>query len=68
MSGSPSLSETEKREMQEDARDVRRGKAFHAARMKSQQGSLDEYISFLSENMDLLKANPSKRITTHYKL
>ncbi len=68
MSGSEILSEKEKREMLEDSRDVNRGRAFEAARLHSQVGSLDEYIDFLSENMKLFELAPSKRITDNYKL
>ena len=68
MSGSEILSNEEEREMIEDARDVNRGKAFEAARLRSQEGSLDEYIDFLSENMKLFELAPSKRITENYKL
>jgi hypothetical protein len=68
MSGSEILSEKEKREMLEDSRDVNRGRAFEAARLRSQEGSLDEYIDFLSENMKLFELAPSKRITENYKL
>ena len=61
MSGSEILSEEEKREMLEDSRDVNRGRAFEAARLHSQVGSLDEY-------MRLVELAPSKRITENYKL
>jgi len=68
MSGSERLSNEEVREMIEDARDVNRGRTFEAARVRSQKGSLDEYIDFLSENMKLFDLSPSKRITENYKL
>ncbi|MCJ7617941.1 MAG: hypothetical protein MUO43_15535 [Desulfobacterales bacterium] len=68
MSGSATLSKYEKHEMLQDAKNVRRGKAFMAARIKSQEGSLDEYINFLSDNMDLIEFVPSKRITYQFKL
>ena len=68
MSGSERLSNEEVREMIGDARDVNRGRTFEAARARSQEGSLDEYIDFLSENMRLFDLSPSKRITENYKL
>ncbi len=68
MSGSMMLSDEEKREMLEDAKNVRRGKAFMSAREKSQEGSLDEYIDFLSESMDIIKPAPSGKVATKFKL
>ena len=68
MSGSLILSDDEKQEMIEDAEDMQRGKIFNAARALSQIGSIDEYIDFLSENMDLFQFTPSRRITKNFKL
>jgi len=68
MSGSKTLRDDERREMLEDAKDIHRAKVFMAARIKSQQGSMDEYIDFLSENFELIEFIPTKRITTKYKL
>ena len=68
MSGSATLSKYEKHEMLQDAKNVRRGKVFMAARIKSKEGSLDEYINFLSDNMELIEFLPSKRITYQFKL
>jgi len=68
MSGSLILSDDEKQEMIEDAKDMQRGNVFNAARVLSQTGSIDDYIDFLSENMDLVKFNPSRRITIDFKL
>lgn len=48
MNGSSVLSEKEKREMLQDAKDLKRGQAFLAARLTSQKGSIDDYIDFLS--------------------
>ena len=48
--------------MIEDACDVNRGRAFEAARLRGQEGSLDEYIDFLSESMRLFEFSPSKKI------
>ena len=48
MNGSVILNDDEKQEMMEDAKDIKRGKVFNAARYLSQQGSLDDYIDFLS--------------------
>ena len=68
MSGSIKLSDDEKQEMIEDAKDLNRGKLFNAARLLSQRGSLDDYIDFLSENMGLVPFTPSRRITKNFKL
>jgi len=68
MNGSRRLTNDEKQEMMEDARDKKRGKVFNAARILSQQGSLDDYIDFLSENMGFVRIVPSKKITKNFKL
>ncbi|MFC1812442.1 hypothetical protein ACFL03_07095 [Thermodesulfobacteriota bacterium] len=68
MSGSAILSDEEKQEMLEDAKDSKRGEVFNAARLLSQQGSLDDYIDFLSENMNLVQVVPTKKITKNFKL
>ena len=68
MNGSIKLTNEEKLEMIEDARNVSRSKAFQAARMTSQKGSLDDYIDFLSQNIEWVKIVPTKRITTNFKL
>ena len=68
MNGSIILNDDEKQEMVEDAKDKKRGEVFNAARYLSQQGSLDDYIDFLSENMVFVRSVPSKRITKNFKL
>ena len=68
MNGSGQLSEEEKLELLQDARNIERGKAFLAARVKSQEGTLDEYIGFLSEHIEICEFEPSKKVTEHYKL
>ena len=68
MNGSIKLSDEEKLEMIEDARNIPRSKVFLAARINTQKGSLDDYIDFLSQNMHWVKVVPTKRITTNNKL
>jgi hypothetical protein len=68
MNGSMRLNDGEKQEMMEDAKDKKRGKVFNVARCLSQQGSLDDYIDFLSENMGLVRFVPSQKITKNFKL
>ena len=68
MNGSKRLNDDEKQEMMEDARDKKRGKVFNAARYLSQQGSLDDYIDFLSENISFVRFVPSPKITKNFKL
>lgn len=68
MSGSIILSDDEKQEMIEDAKDKDRGKVFYAARALSQTGSLDDYIDFLSENMAFVEFSPTRRVTRNFKL
>ena len=51
MNGSIKLSDEEKLEMIEDARNISRSRAFQAARITTQEGSLDDYIDFLSQNI-----------------
>ena len=68
MSGSIKLSEEEKQEMIADAMDEKRGRVFNAARSLKQQGSLDDYIDFLSENMTGFQLPPSRKITKNFKL
>ena len=68
MNGSMKLTDEEKLEMIEDARNISRSKVFQAARIITQKGSLDDYIDFLSQNIEWVKVVPTKRITTNYKL
>ncbi len=68
MNGSMKLTDEERLEMMEDARNISRSRVFQAARMTAQKGSLDDYIDFLSQNIEWVKVVPTKRITTNYKL
>jgi hypothetical protein len=68
MNGSKKLSDEEKQEMLKDAKNFERSRAFNAARILSDQGSLDDYIEFLSENIPFFNVVPTKRITTNFKL
>jgi hypothetical protein len=62
------LTDEERLEMIEDARNVSRSKVFQAARITTQNGSLDDYIDFLSQNIEWVEIVPTKRITTNYIL
>ena len=68
MSGSMKLTDEEQLEIVEDAKNISRSKVFQAARITAQKGSLDDYIDFLSQNIEWVKVVPTKRITTNYKL
>ena len=68
MNGSMKLTDEERLEMIEDARNISRSKVFQAARIITQKGSLDDYIDFLSQNIEWVKVVPTKRITTNFKL
>lgn len=69
MSGSVRLTEEEKMEMLADARDSARRAAFAAAQGISHQGTLDEYIDFLSENMSIAgESTPRIMKTAGYRL
>jgi len=68
MNGPALLSDEEKREMLQDAQDVKRRSPFLAARLKSQEGTIDEYIDFLSQNIGWIEFIPSRRVTTDFKL
>jgi len=68
MNGSMKLTDEERLEMIEDARNISRSKVFQAARIITQKGSLDDYIDFLSQNIEWVKVVPTKRVTTNYKL
>ncbi len=68
MNGFKKLSSDIRREMLEDAKDFKRGAAFRAARRKSEQCDLDEYIRFLSESMEYAAPEPTKRLTPDFRL
>jgi hypothetical protein len=68
MNRSEVLSEEEKRELLQDARDPERGRAFLATQINSQQGSIDDYIDFLSQHIELIEFVSSKRVTKGFKL
>jgi hypothetical protein len=54
--------------MIEDARNISRSKVFQVARFTTQNCSLDDYIDFLSQNIEWVEIVPTKRITTNYIL
>jgi hypothetical protein len=63
------LTEEEKQEMLLDARNPLRGAAFAAAQRTCHDGTLDEYIEFLSENMGMAgKSAPKITVTDDYRL
>jgi hypothetical protein len=68
MSGLKKLTDEEKNEMFEDGKDNMRGMIFQKARMKTQEGNLDDYIDFLSQNMELIELLPTKRLTRDFRL
>ena len=68
MNGSMKLTDEERLEMIEDAKNVSRSKAFQAARLIAQKGSLDDYIDFLSLNMKWVNVVATERITANFKL
>jgi hypothetical protein len=69
MNGSMRLTEDEKQELRRDAQDPGRRAAFAAARRLSHEGSLEDYLDFLSENMASCRDfSPRRRITDNYRL
>ena len=54
--------------MFEDGKNNLRAMIFRKARMKTQEGDLDDYIDFLSQNMGLIELLPTKRIKDKFKL
>ena len=68
MNGSVKFSSEEKYELLEDAKNVTRGKVFEAARLEASEGGLDDYIDFLSQNIEWIDVAATKRITANYKL
>lgn len=68
MNGSMLLSEQEKQEMLQDANDPGRRDSFLAARLKSEEGTIDDYIEFLSQNIASIPFAPSRKVTTNFKL
>ncbi len=61
-------SEDEKREMMENAKDKKGGKVLTAVRYLNLQGSLDDYMDFLSENKGFVRFVSSKKTTKNFKL
>ena len=68
MSGLVKITDEEKFEMIEDAKNRSRSRAFQAARVNAQRGSLDDYIDFLSQNIEWVTVLPTEKITTNFKL
>jgi hypothetical protein len=69
MSGSRVMTEEESREMLQDAHDPSRKAAFASAQRLSHEGSLDDYINFLSENMELVSGSlPIAHVTDNFRL
>jgi len=68
MTGFKRLPSDIRQELLEDAKDVSRGQAFRAARRKSEECDLDEYIKFLSESMEYAGSGPTRRLTADFRL
>ena len=68
MSGSVKLCDSEKKEMILDAGNNERKVSFRGAAASTHQGSLDDYIDFLSENLGSFNFLPEKRVTLDCKL
>jgi hypothetical protein len=68
MNGFKKLSSDVREEMLADAKDFMRRLAFREARRKSEQCDLDEYIMFLSEGMEFVTPEPTKRVTIDFRL
>jgi len=68
MSGLKKLADEEKNEMLEDGKNKLRGMIFQKARLRIQEGDLDDYLDFLSQNMGPIVLLPTKRATDNFKL
>jgi len=68
MNGSRILSDEEKQEMLRDANSASRKEAFLKARASSQRGSLDDYIEFISNNMEAVPIFLARHITEDFRL
>jgi hypothetical protein len=68
MNGSIKLAAEEIAEMIADAADSRRGEALRAARALGQIGTFNDYIEFLSENIENFSFRPTPHVTAHYLL
>ena len=68
MSGLKRLDSDIRQEMLEDAGDLKRRQGFRAARRRSEECDLDEYIRFLSECMESVASEPTKRMTQDFRL
>ena len=68
MNGLLRLSKHEKDEMLRDSKNNQRRNAFSAMQAKSQTGTLDDFIEFLSENIGSFNFLPFKKITDQNKL
>ncbi len=68
MSGFKKLDSDIRQEMLNDTKDFTRKLVFRAARKKSEQCDLDQYIQFLSEGMEFVASSPTKRLTHDFRL
>ncbi len=68
MNGFKRLASDIRQELLEDAKNVSRGQAFRAARQKSEECDLDQYIKFLSESMEYVRSGPTRRLTGDFRL
>ncbi len=68
MSGLLRLKDEEKQGLLWDAQDRQRGEVFRALKVRAHTGTIDDYIEFLSENLESFNFSPSRKISDHFKL
>jgi hypothetical protein len=68
MNGSPRLNDEERQELLRDGQDLQRGKAFRDLKVRAHRGTLDEYIEFLSENLESFHLPLFPKKSDHFKI